>query len=140
MNEHIFPKFLKDPQEYGQAERFWQDTWRQLLQQARQMEYWETPWLSTSFADGSPCLDGNPIFSAVRRDWRVGVRVLQLDPLEAPGEFTYWFDVFAEGEPEEVRELVICCALTERNLSKAVDLMRWVGRSAEDVLPRAKLG
>jgi hypothetical protein len=141
MPEHLFPDFLNDPLEYRLAERAWQEEWRRIVRSSGQAGRWKVPWITTSFADGTPFMDGNPIFSAIRPDprpdRRLGVRVIQLDPAEAPEEFTYWSDTFAEGELEEVKELVICCVLTREHLLDAADLIsRWVNRGeAEDERP-----
>ncbi|HVN30146.1 MAG TPA: hypothetical protein VMT64_16725, partial [Candidatus Binataceae bacterium] len=58
---------------------------------------------------------------------RIVVRVLQGPPdPENPGDFTYWTDKFAKGDPEELDELVIACVLSDETLAQATDLMmRW---------------
>jgi hypothetical protein len=124
VEEHMFPNFLHDSQEYQQAEKLWQDGWQELVQQSGQLSLWKTSWLNTSFGDGTPFQDGNPIFSAIRSDRRIAVRVIQLDPAETPGDFDYWYDEFPAGEAEKGEELVIGCALTKNNVSKAMDIMK----------------
>ena len=132
MDEHLFPNFLQKLEVYREAERFWIGRWAQLMQQSGQGACWRTPWGNTSFADGTPFLDGNPIFSAIRSDGHIAIRVIQVDPAESPGDFTYWHDQFGEGEARRGEELVISCALTKENGSKAIELMKdFVERSAK---------
>ena len=61
----LFPNYLKDPTEYQMAEQLWQEQWATLLRSLPLGEPWRTPWLNNSFANGTPCRDGNPIFSAL---------------------------------------------------------------------------
>jgi hypothetical protein len=129
MAEFLFPDFLQDPRQYEQAESVWQRSWQDLIGRTGTLDLWETPWFSTNFNDGTPCRDGNPIFSAVSPTRRLGIQVIQLEPEENPREITYWMDTFAKGEPEEVNELVIACVLSDQTLLDAVNLMRqWITR------------
>ncbi len=63
--EFLFPDFLTDRQQYHDAETLWQRRWVKLLERLREAEVWESPWMGTTFGDGTPMLDGDPIFSAV---------------------------------------------------------------------------
>jgi hypothetical protein len=126
----LFPRFLKNAREYEKAQRLWQSQWQDLVARAGQTDHWECPWLNTAFADGTPCRDGNPIFSAVNRQDSLGIRVIQLEPRKA-AEISHWTDEFGQGS-DAIRELVISCALTEQALQKAVALMNdWVIRKTE---------
>src|SRR5438105_15742731 len=116
MVKPLFPNFLNDPNEYHQAETLWRERWDELVRRVGQERQWVTPWLTTTFANGTPFADGNPIFSAVAPDRRLGVRVIQVEPSEEPRELSYWTDTFAEGEPEAIKELVIACTLTPQTL------------------------
>lgn len=127
----LYPEFLSDPLAYREAETRWQAEWAKLVESADPRDQWTTPWLQTAFADGTPCLDGNPIFSAVSLPRRLGVRVLQLDPSEAGGEVASWTDFFAKGEPEQIDELVVACVLTTETLYYSLDLMRQWMRHGE---------
>lgn len=127
MGDYLFPHFLSDPREYGQAESLWQQRWQDLLRRVGQEGQWQTPWLDTAFANGTPCRDGNPIFSAVCPSRRLAVRVIQLELADDANEIHVWNDTFAEGSPEAVEELVISCVLTEPTLQEAMELMRqWI--------------
>jgi hypothetical protein len=127
MAKPLFPNFLNDPNEYRQAEALWRERWDELVRRVGQGQKWRTPWLTTTFADGTPFADGNPIFSAVAPDRRLGIRVIQVDPSEEPSELSVWTDTFAEGQPEAIKELVIACALTPQTLGHSLSLMeRWI--------------
>lgn len=119
MVEYLFPHFLSDPKEYGQAEAIWRDRWEELLRRAGQERLWELSWLHTALINGSPVRDGNPIFSAISPTRKLAIRVIQLEPSDNPREFYVWTDVFAEGNADSVRELVITCVLTLETLSAA---------------------
>ncbi len=127
MMEPPFPNFLKDFTEYERTENLWQAEWQRLIQGTGKEELWRSPWINTTFANGTPCRDGNPIFSAVCDKYRLGIRVIQHEPSENAKELDFWIDTFAEGEQETVKELVISCALTRETLYDVLDLMnQWI--------------
>src|SRR5262245_5295450 len=129
MRHFLFPNFLKDSREYEQSQRLWKSRWQEVVEAAGQKDCWESPWLNTTFADGSPCRDGNPIFSAVNRKDRLGIRVIQQEPGKDPYEISHWTDEFDQERAKPLKELVISCALTEHTLQEAMDLMkRWLAR------------
>jgi len=127
MHDYLYPKFLEDAHEYVAAERLWQSRWSDLLRYTPEGHSWKSPWLATAFADGTPMRDGNPIFSAVSPNERLGVRVIQLEPASNDRGFSFWVDKFAKDQPEELSELVITYVMTDENLLKALDLIRqWI--------------
>ena len=127
MVQNLLSNFLSDPREYTRAEAIWRDRWRELVRTEGQESLWRDPWINTNLGDGTPFRDGNPIFSAISPYRRLGVRVIQIEPSDAPNEFHSWIDTFAKGEPEEIEELVITCALSDQTMSDAIALMkRWI--------------
>lgn len=127
MVDYLFPHFLSDPREYEQAESLWRERWEDLLRRVGQERLWQAPWANTSFVNGTSMQDGNPIFSAICSQRKLAICVIQLEPLENPHEFSVWADTFAEGSPEVVKELVVCCVLTLESLDEAVERMRqWI--------------
>jgi len=137
MVQPLLADFLNDRRQYGEAERLWRARWEELLRRVGQEAEWVSPWLKTTFADGTPFADGNPIFSAVAPQRRLGVRVIQLEPSEDPPELSFWIDTFAEGEPESIKELVIACVLTPPRLDECLGLMeRWI--TGEEIDPPAQ--
>jgi hypothetical protein len=127
MAQFLFPNFLNDPNEYRQAEMLWRERWDELVRRVGQEGQWVTPWLTTTFADGTPFADGNPILSAVAPARRLGVRVIQVEPSEEPQELSYWTHAFAEGQPEAIKALVLACALNSQTLEAGLGIMeRWI--------------
>ena len=74
---------------YHKLEAFWVDLFKS-IPTARSYE-WVIPFYATTFANGEPFLDGNPIFSAACIDKKIVVRILQAkDGL--PGAVVSWPD------------------------------------------------
>jgi hypothetical protein len=136
---NLFPHFLEDPKEYAQAEMLWVQTWSVLVKRLDQKKQWRVPWFENKFANGEPCLDANPIFSAVDLRRRLAVRILQDTPKAEDDrpDLVYWIDKFAKGEPEELDQLVIGCVLTDQTLAQASELMtKWAKNASLDDLAR----
>jgi hypothetical protein len=106
-----------------------------LISWAGQCDDWKSPWVNTTFADGSRCRDGNPIFSAVSSERRLGVRVIQQEFSDDPRELSFWTDTFGNGDSHAVRELVVSCVLTQVTLNNVFDLLsQWI--TSEEVETR----
>jgi hypothetical protein len=126
---YLFPNFLTDYQEYQKAESLWRERWDELIRHLCESELWASPWIATTFGDGTPMFDGNPVFSAVSTERRQGVRIIQLEPAGNPREISIWVDKFAKGEPQEITELVIACVLSSETLLYAIDAIeQWITR------------
>jgi hypothetical protein len=124
--DYLYPSFLNDPQEYAKLEAFWQSHWHEFITRMGQQKLWKSPWLNTTFADGTPFQDGNPIFSAVDLKDRIGIQITQLEPAANPRELDFWTDIFDEGG-ENIKILVISCVLTAETLKDCSDLMnQWI--------------
>lgn len=123
----LYENFLEDAEQYRDAEQLWSRAFHELLTRAGQAGAWQIPWMSTTFANGDPIRDGNPIFSAVCNSRRLGIRIIQHREQSGNASLHVWIDTFAEGEPEETRELVITCVLSKETLQQACELMeQWV--------------
>ena len=126
MSTNLYSNFLNDPDEYSRAKAFWNQRWETLLDEVGQRASWKTPWFETTFANGAPFRDGNPIFSAVCTSRRLGVQVIQLDPQEDDLEFRAWTDTFDEGG-DSIRKLVVMCALTDHSAKQAINAIKqWI--------------
>ena len=126
MSTVLYADFLNDPEEYTRAESFWKQRWEQIMEEVGQGESWRTPWFNTTFVNGTPFRDGNPIFSAVCPTRRLGVQVIQLDPTEDDLEFRAWTDTFGDDE-DAIQKLVVVCTLTDRSAEQAMDAVkRWI--------------
>ncbi len=128
MVQHLFKDFLKDPQGYKKAERYWEELWQKIACETEVSSKWQYPWL------GAPLRDGNPMFSAVSSELGLGVHIIQHEPTSEQVELEWWLDKFGEeGIDQIIQQLVICCALSRESSSQAADLMRsWVIRGKID--------
>jgi hypothetical protein len=124
MVQHLFRRFLADPGEYAQAEDYWRRLWEQLARFSGQQHEWRYPWIRTTYADGTPFRDGDPIFSAWSPSRKLGVRVIQNEPQDEELELNCWLDLLGdEWSGGKVRTLVISCALSRQAADLAWDLI-----------------
>ncbi len=135
MVQHLFPHFLVNSDEYVQAEDFWRHLWDKLARVSGQKQDWQHPWLKTAYVDGTPFRDGDPIFSAWSPSRKLGIRVIQNEPLQEEPELNVWFDMIGdEWTHGEVRTLVISCALSDQvaNLAEGF-ILSWMRDGAVSV-------
>jgi hypothetical protein len=122
MGRYLYPGFLRNEQEYTEAERFWQSLWDRVMRLSGKATEWNSPWLQTAFRDGTPFRDGDPIFSAICQSRRLGVRIVQNEPGEEGGycdfNVTEW-----DPDCQGISVLVISCVLTDQTESRASDLL-----------------
>jgi len=123
----LFDHFPNEPAEYERAEAFWKAHWRELVRGSHDENEWEEPWIKNVFVDGTPCRDGNPIFSAVSRKRRLGVRVIQQQPNPSHDEeFSFWTDTVSI-DSIEVKELVLSFGVTLSAVYDCLDAIRqWI--------------
>ncbi len=119
----LCPNFLQDPTEYASAEAYWRRLWDGLVRLTGQWGEWEAPWLRTTFANGTPFRDGDPIFSAISAARGLGVRIVQHEQGDGGLQPKLWIDRFGDEEDGVVRVLVISCALSEYSANCARDLI-----------------
>jgi hypothetical protein len=123
---YLYPNFLRDEQEYAQAELFWRSLWDKVMRLAGQAQEWQVPWLQTTFSDGTPIRDGDPMFSAVCQGRRLAVHAIQNESQDGEEEFDAYVTVF-DPEAQGIRVLVISCVLSEESASRIKDLLSsWV--------------
>ncbi len=72
MADVLFPRFLDEPLQYRDAERYWQGVWSRIEPTDREHTGWLIPWLNTGSLE---IRDGNPIFSAWSPSLGRGIRV-----------------------------------------------------------------
>jgi hypothetical protein len=130
MVEHLFSSFLEDREEYGQAVDYWVKLWEDVDADLREQFGWKHPWMVSDWRTHDVFMDGNPIFSAYSPQVQKGIRVIQHPPHTFDEiEFDMWLDTFGgpSSDPNAIRELVICCALSEEAAGRAYELIReWV--------------
>lgn len=113
MVTHIYTRFLQDDRAYRGSEAHWARLWEQVDPPSRERFGWQQPWfepLPRSLGEG------NPIFSAVSRKLRRGIRVIQHEPTQPGLEVQAWQDYFGgdSSDRDRIEELVISCALSDR--------------------------
>jgi hypothetical protein len=126
MFNYIYQGFLTDAALYTRSEEFWRHLWEKLDQSARDGFGWVQPWFQPLPRE---LAEGNPIFSAVSRQLRRGISVIQHEPTKSEVEIQAWLDFFDGGshDPKSIEELVISCALSDLSAEIACDLMiPWV--------------
>ncbi len=83
-------------------------------------------WLETSFANGEPFLDGNPIFHFVVKKLNKAVRIVQEVAESDKLEISAWINN-TELDETEINELVIVLQLSEESKTIAIDLIKtWI--------------
>src|ERR1043166_1161962 len=113
--QFLFPNFIDDPSQYAAAVAFWSELCENCLAE-QQKANWKGPWLNTSFVDGTPFQDGNPIYSLFSPKERKAIRINQLRPSHAKPFITVWMDMFgadATSDGNYLQELVINCELSD---------------------------
>jgi hypothetical protein len=125
---HLFPTFLSNIEEYRASEHFWQDLCENILIKKEQKKQWK-PWLNVHYVDGTPFLNGNPIYSLISPDGKKGICIIQEEPSRKKIRITAWMDRFGDIEEGDkfVEELVIACELSEESSKIANELIEiWV--------------
>ncbi len=131
--QHLFERFLEDPQVYDAARLEWVRVWEAVDPALRAVAGWQHPWCTRTYADGTPIRDGNPIFSAMSATQRKAVRIVQFPPATDEPELTYWLDTFGGDalDPDAITELVISCAFSREVLPEVSRLIsEWIGAGA----------
>jgi hypothetical protein len=102
------------PEEYRKLEQRWIDIWDSIQPEGR----WQFPWMTTTYANGEPMMDFNPIFSVVCNDLKRAIRVIEYHGEESTlqeefegeqVELSWWLDTFGDSEYDDpvINELVI---------------------------------
>jgi hypothetical protein len=116
----LHPQFLEGRQQYAAAEQYWKDLFDQL---AEERGYSYRPYINNNFGDGTPMMDGNPIFSAYSPKLNRAVRVIQHEPEDKDAIVSWTNDTeWEDGTP--FTELVISLVLTEKTAADAQEKIR----------------
>jgi hypothetical protein len=127
MAKHLWPNFLHEPKEYFAVESHWENLWKTQIDPHGSHRDW-TRWVNTNFADGTPFMDGNPVFSRISLRDRRSVRVIQNEPNAQSLALSFWLERGSRAN-STVGELVISCELSNETSQYAAALMlAWVNR------------
>jgi hypothetical protein len=121
----LYPGFLSDAAIYAHSEEFWRQLWDRVDESARDDFGWVQPWFQPLPRE---LAEGNPIFSAVSKELRRGIRVIQHEPTKNEVEIQAWPDSFGgTRDSARIDELVISCALSDVSAEIALGLIiPWV--------------
>ena len=136
---YLFPRFLVDAQEYAAAQAYWQELCDSVLARHGQAGRWR-PWLNTTYADGTPARDGNPIFHLLKDDHSKAFRALQVEPSSAHVDLGAWVTSLADwfDDCPTAAELVVHCKLTPATAQAAASLFAaWIQDSTTPEAMRA---
>jgi len=123
MVEHLFKNFLEDQNVYILNVSYWQKTVTKILAESHWQKMQFKEYLNTSFANGTPFLDGNPIFNAVFENNKA-IRIIQEEPESNEVAIAAWLD---QVEDETIPELVITLELSKESKQIADDFIKaWI--------------
>jgi hypothetical protein len=120
MPDWLFERFIEDPVEYLNAQRYWERLFRRALPRIYPDDQLKLNYLN------NPDRDGNPIFTGICRPLQLAVRVIQqpvgdLDDLD----LDYWVDAIRlKPGGLKIRELVISCCPSEENQHEVRGFLR----------------
>ena len=126
----MFQNFLNDPNQYAEAEHYWQQVWDRIVDPLRLHTDWH-PWIINCFANGTAIRDGNPIFNRSSKASRRCVRVIQEEFTGAEPAPEFWLERLPRYATSVggFDELVIRCELTDVSAELVGELMgAWVTR------------
>jgi hypothetical protein len=130
MVTHLYSDFLDDPAEYEAAERFWMHLWHTQIDPHGLHREWVS-WINTRFGDGTPVMDGNPIFSRISSANGRAIRVVQNEVTSDDLKIDFWLNQVMPEPAQSIGpiELVISCELSIEAAQYAAELMfSWVHR------------
>jgi hypothetical protein len=111
--------FRSEPQ-YHQAEEWWAQLWAKLPGSTS----WQSPWLNTKFADGSPMLTGDGILSAKYPEAGRAFKIIQEEEEDdtVRGRITWWKQVW-DPDDESLTMLVIVIVPSVEALEIATEIL-----------------
>lgn len=123
MVQHLFKDFLKNKKTYIENVNYWQTMASELFVPNKIKA---EAWLETSFANGEPFWDGNPIFHFIVKKQNKAVRIIQEEAENEKVVISAWINN-TELDAIEINELVIVLQLSEESKKIALDLIKtWV--------------
>lgn len=143
MVQLLFENFKIDKTVYHIAEAWWKTFFDEL---AQKYNFSYRPYLNTTYRNGVPFYDGNPMFTAMVENIHRCVRILQDEVEEASELFiSGWLDKIEDYDAlPNMDELVIALVLSEETKAIAEELIRaWlveqVDKETMDKLLDAKI-
>ena len=108
---HIHKDFMKSKDAYLDTMKYWEKHVLNVLQE--ETNY--SSWLSNKSNNGSLIIDGNPIYSLIKKDKSKALRIVQEEPRSKNPYMQAWTEIFDEEEDgENIQVLVISLELSNK--------------------------
>lgn len=121
MNDFLFADFLEDQAVYAALQAYWQT-------RLAFLDGLCSPYLRTSFANGQPFYDGNPIVNLADRNAGKAARIVQQCPQEFGPCYTSFGQAIelagSDGHLRPAQEKIIVLTLTQATAQRAGDELR----------------
>jgi hypothetical protein len=119
--KHINKGFLKNKELYIDTIKFWEKHVMNMLND-KKGEY--QIWLSTNYSNGDLIMDGNPVFSLIKKDKIKALRIVQDEPRSNKRYMHVWTEVFDKDEGgDNMPVLVISLELSNKTLMESLNLI-----------------
>lgn len=126
----MFTGFLDNDDLYYKVESYWEKKCLALMQNCKNKENWKT-WLKTSYVNGQPFLDGNPIYSLINFNVKRAIKVIQVE--EEGNLLDFWLEDY-ESQIGKIDVLTVYCVLNDETDKKINDiLLVWFRDGAEEL-------
>ncbi|MEA5602187.1 hypothetical protein [Nostoc sp. UHCC 0252] len=128
MVKHLFKAFLSNIDDYRASENFWRNLCESILRKHQGEKHGWKIWLNVHFNDGTPFLDGNPIYSLISPDNKKSICINQDEANKEKIYIVAWMNKFGPIDKENfIEELVIVCELSEESAQLASELIEaWI--------------
>src|SRR4051812_36610846 len=118
--KHISKGFLSDSKLYQQTMKQWDSLVRNVI---KDEDNYRT-WLNNKTVNGTLLMDGNPIYSLIRKDNSKALRILQDEPRSKYPYMHVWHEVFDKGEDgDNIPVLVITLELSHKTKMESLHLI-----------------
>lgn len=126
---NILRSIFRSESDYRRGQQCWLDFWAQIPGSSS----WVSPWLKTSFADGTPMLDGDGILSAKHPTIGRAFKVIQEQDDSVGGRINWWRQTW-DPDDENLTMLVLVIVPSVEALEAAKQILSaWAtGGEVED--------
>ncbi len=111
-----FKNFLVDKDVYFANRRFWNDTINKVSAEPHEQ------WVITQFANGVDFLDGNPIASALYKQWNKAIRIIQVVDDNSAFPIKIWLDSL-DYQEKEILELVVLVQPRDEVYQRVIEVL-----------------
>lgn len=113
-----YEKFLVDEEAYFANRQFWNDAIDNVSPEPHEQ------WVITQFANGVDFLDGNPIASALYKQWNKAIRIIQVATNGSDFPVKLWLD-YVDYQEVKILELVLLVQPRDEVYQRVIDVMRF---------------